>query len=326
MPDPTQSPPILLGIDVGGTKIAGVAVEDLPHGPRILAQAQRPAQRGADALIEDIVAVVHALTTQLAEHPELAGPQAIGIGTPGSVDEASGDVRDIANLAIPYVPLAQTIREQCGLPTIVENDVNAAALGAARLIDGTQTGTIAFLNLGTGLAAGVLRDGAIDRGSSNTVGEIGHIPVEPHRWKCACGQRGCLETAASGGAAKRLWPYADWPMPAILAASANPDDPRHKQAEDVKAIIIGAIADAIDILAVTVDPAQIILGGGMAKTGSPLLEAISQELHERALESPFITSLQLPGRLRLAPANMPVGAIGAALCAERIPVPHNQST
>ncbi|WP_289097606.1 ROK family protein [uncultured Bifidobacterium sp.] len=323
MADSTNPPPLLIGVDVGGTKIAGVVVETPPPGtdgePRVLAEATRPARKGADALIDDVVALVGTLTDAL---PADAHVCAIGIGTPGTVDEATGNVRDIANLAIDQVPLASAVHARCGLPTSVENDVNAAAVGAARLVEDGDTAdeTIAFLNLGTGLAAGIIRDGVLDRGSSNTVGEIGHIPVEPHRWRCACGQHGCLETAGSGGAAKRLWPYADPPMPDILATAADATRTRHRQAVETRDTIIAAIADAIDVLAVTVDPEAIIIGGGMAKTGEPLLDAIRAELRRRAHASGFITSLQLPSRLRLAPTALPVGAIGAALAAaERTP-------
>ena len=316
MADSTNPPPLLAGIDVGGTKIAGVVVAMPMHDDgdvHILAQADRPARPGADALVDDVVAVAGAL---LAHIPADRGTvSAIGIGTPGTVDDATGDVRDIANLSIDYVPLASAVRARCGLPTVVENDVNAAAIGAARLVeDGAAADeTIAFLNLGTGLAAGVIRDGRLDHGSSNTVGEIGHIPVEPHRWRCACGQRGCLETAASGGAAKRLWPYTDPPMPDILAAAADDVHPRHRQAAETRDTIIAAIADAIDVLAVTVDPNVIIIGGGMAKTGDPLLDAVRAELRRRAHDSGFIHALNLPARLRLAPKDVPVGAIGAAM-------------
>lgn len=315
--------PLLIGIDVGGTKIAGIAIASPdPSGfgdVHVLAQSNRPARRGADALVADIIVIVDELMAQL---PANAGDvRAIGIGTPGTVDGSTGDVRDIANLSIDYVPLASAVREHFRLPTVVENDVNAAAVGAARLIeDGSAGGqTIAFLNLGTGLAAGIIRNGRLDHGSSNTVGEIGHIPVEPHHWLCACGQRGCLETAGSGGAAKRLWPYADPPMPDILAVAANEAHPRHRQAIETRDTIITAIADTIDVLALTVDPNVIIIGGGMARTGAPLLDAIRAELRRRGQNSGFIHALNLPARMRLAPTELPVGAIGAALTAQSLP-------
>ena len=116
-----------------------------------------------------------------------------------------------------------------------------------------------------------------------------------------------------------MWPYASPPMPAILEAARNTGHPHHKQAVEVRDTIIAAIADAIDVLAVTVDPNIIIIGGGMAKTGAPLLDAIRAELRRRGNTSGLINALNLPARLRLAPTDLPVGAIGAALGAMHVP-------
>lgn len=130
---------------------------------------------------------------------------------------------------------------------------------------------------------------------------------------CACGQRGCLETAASGGAATRLWPQDDPPMPAIIAKVGNPAAPDHAQAAETLDTIVSAIADAIDIAATAIDPRSIIIGGGMAKTGRPLLDCITTELRRREETSRFVASLRLPDRLSLTDPDQPVGAIGAAL-------------
>lgn len=329
-----------IGIDIGGTKIAGVLIEE-PHTtmleghlqcdnpPHILAQAQCAAHAGNDALLDDVMTVINTLHH---EHNDMS-ICTIGIGTPGSVDTTTGDVRDIANLNIHHIALGKQVSERTHVPVTVENDVNAAAIGAIYVLPDLlgQADTVAFLNLGTGLAAGVIRNGHIYRGSSNTAGEIGHVPVEPHRWLCSCGQVGCLETAGSGGAAARLWPYNNPPMPAILHAAHDLHHPRHKEAVETADTIIHAIADAIDILATTVDPNVIIIGGGMSKTGLPLLTAIQQELFSRSAPSPFVQSLLLPERLQLAPHNVPIGAIGAAINAlDSLPCvssdPHETST
>lgn len=225
-----------IGIDVGGTKIAGVLLAEAADGdarPKLLAERSIPARPGAEQLVDDVVSVVGALTK---DAPAAAGIATIGIGTPGMVDAATGAVENIANLDIVRVELGGEVARRTGVPTRVENDVNAAALGAAAMLPPTDgagdKGTVVFLNLGTGLAAGVIRGGELDHGYSNNVGEIGHVPVEPHRWPCACGQRGCLETAASGGAATRLWPQDDPPMPAIIAKAGNPAAPDHAQAAE----------------------------------------------------------------------------------------------
>lgn len=271
-----------IGIDVGGTKIAGVLLAEAADGdarPKLLAERSIPARPGAEQLVDDVVSVVEALTK---DAPAAAGIATIGIGTPGMVDAANGAVENIANLDIVRVELG-------------------------------DKDTVVFLNLGTGLAVGVIRGGELDHGYSNNVGEIGHVPVEPHRWPCACGQRGCLETAASGGAATRLWPQDDPPMPAIIAKAGNPAAPDHAQAAETLDTIVSAIADAIDIAATAIDPRSIIIGGGMAKTGRPLLDCITTELRRREETSRFVASLRLPDRLSLTDPDQPVGAIGAAL-------------
>lgn len=324
-----------IGIDVGGTKIAGVIYEgtyDRRHsGGRLVASFEVASRSGAQALIEDIVYVADYLMEKAEEtYGDIDSARnhlvSVGIGTPGSVDTKTGTVTNIANLGIERVELGKELERRLGVPVTVENDVNAAALGAYTLLPAHSNSSVygcddfsttVFLNLGTGLAAGVLRHGVLDHGSQGNVGEIGHIPVEPHRMKCGCGQRGCLETAASGGAARRLWPQDNPPMPAIINKAHDDSVPEHELAQEVLATIIGAIADAIMALAVTVDPDTIIIGGGMARTGDPLIEEISEELTRRAASSPFIRSMDLPSRLTLAPCDQPIGAIGAGVAAQR---------
>ena len=191
-----------------------------------------------------------------------------------------------------------------GTPGTVDS---ASVLGGA---DG-MAGTIAFRNFGTGLAAGIVENGVLMHGYSGAAGEIGHIPVEPHRLKCPCGQYGCLETVCSGASVGRLWPNADPPMPDLIRRAKK----REAKAVDVLDMVVRAIGDTIQILAQSVDPRLIILGGGMAKTGEPLVEVITAELRRRESQCRFLETLDLPARLRLAPVGQPVGAIGAAMAA-----------
>ena len=112
--------------------------------------------------------------------------RAIGVGTPGTVDSASGHVGNIVNLDVVSLDMGPLVSQRSGVPAHVENDVNAAAVGAATVLGGADgmAGTIAFLNFGTGLAAGIVENGVLMHGYSGAAGEIGHIPVEPHRLKC----------------------------------------------------------------------------------------------------------------------------------------------
>ena len=90
------------------------------------------------------------------------------------------------------------------MPVRVENDVKAAAFGAYALRGGSS-GSMAYLNLGTGIAAGIVADGELWRGARGTAGEVGHISVDPNGPLCRCGQRGCIEAFAGGGAIAERW-------------------------------------------------------------------------------------------------------------------------
>ena len=294
----------LIGIDVGGTKIEGVLTD---AAGTVLATHRVPARSGEAQVIEDIVTVARAVSDR---------PLPVGIGIPGQVDSEHGVVRDIVNLGIVSLELAREVSSAFGAPVRVENDVNAAALGAAAVLgeEAQSEGNFIFLNFGTGLAAGIVHNGVLEHGASGAIGEIGHVPVDPNQLPCACGQHGCLETVASGGAVTRLWPQTDPPMPDILRRADQGD----AQAVRVRDMVIHAIGDTVQIVIQAYDPAVIAIGGGMAKTGQPLMNAIAAELNRRAAASHFLQTLNMPARLRLLPADKPVGAIGAALAAKAV--------
>ena len=120
-----------------------------------------------------------------------------------------------------------------------------------------------------------------------------------------------METVCSGASVGRLWPNADPPMPDLIRRAKK----REAEAVDVLDMVVRAIGDTIQILAQSVDPRLIVLGGGMAKTGEPLVEVITAELRRRESQCRFLETRALPARLRLAPVDQPVGAIGAAMAA-----------
>lgn len=292
-----------IGVDVGGMKIEAVRLD---ASGLVCESARIPARPGNEAVIEDIVSAAARVCGGDFQHVS-----SIGIGTPGRVDHRTGHVDNIVNLSVASLDMGPLVEARTGVATHVENDVNAAALGAAAVLGGAQglPGTVAFLNFGTGLAAGLVQDGAVLHGFSGAAGEVGHIPVEPHRFKCPCGQYGCLETVCSGSAVARLWPEADPAMPDLIRRARK----REAKAVDVLDMVVRAIGDTIQIVAQSVDPDVIVLGGGMAKTGKPLVEVITSELRRREEHCRFLAGLDLPGRLRLAPLDRPVGAIGAAV-------------
>jgi predicted NBD/HSP70 family sugar kinase len=216
------------------------------------------------------------------------------------------------NLGLDGLALGEELGGRLGVKVRLENDVNVAALGAFHLLGHGAEHSMAYLNLGTGLAAGLVLGGRLWRGSRGTAGEIGHIPVDPAGELCSCGQRGCLELLASGSAVARQWP-TDHPRPVqdLFEAAAAGD----ALAIEVRARFIDNVASAVRVLVLTVDVDDVVIGGGITSLGAPLLDAVRDVLTSWSAQSQFLASLELPSRVGLAPAG-PVASVGAALLAE----------
>jgi glucokinase len=296
-----------VGVDIGGTKTEAVAIDD---AGLVIDEVRVPTGFGEDAVIASTVAAVTELAERLGTTPSEFG--AIGVGVPGAVDPASGRVAHAVNLGLDGLALGDELAARLGVRVRLENDVNVAALGAFHLLGHGQERSMAYLNLGTGLAAGLVLGGRLWRGSRGTAGEIGHIPVDPSGELCSCGQRGCLELLASGSAVARQWP-TEHPRPVqnLFEAAADGD----ALAIEVRARFIDNVASAVRVLVLTVDVDDVVIGGGITSLGDPLLEAIRDVLTAWSAQSEFLASLELPSRVVLAPAG-PVASVGAALLAE----------
>ena len=290
------------GLDIGATKTSGVAVAD---DGGVLAEVREPTELGPAGLLRTAARVVNRLCELGGQEP--SGP--IGVGVPGLVDVDRGVVEHAVNLGLngDRLRLATVLTDRLGHPVVIENDVNAATLGAAEITGATD---LAYVSLGTGLAAGLLLDGRLRRGYDGAAGEIGHIPVDPAGAWCQCGQRGCLETVASGSALAATWPSDGTPPAQALFAAARTGDRAALAGRDRFA---GAVACAVRLLALTVNVEAVVLGGGVAQLGEPLRAAVADALREQATASPFLAALDLPERVRVLPAGVPVAALGAAL-------------
>lgn len=299
-----------IGLDVGGTKTLAVALDS---DCEVVAQVRRATVRGPDGVLETLVAAAAALVEELGQ--PLGTLSGVGVGIPGVVDHRAGRVAHAVNLGLREpLALGPALADRLGLPVTVENDVNAAALGAAQLL-GRGDGDLALLSIGTGLGAGLVTGGRLRRGARGAAGEIGHVPVDPAGPLCPCGQRGCLETLASGAALTAAWPVEGdaSSAAAVFAAAAHGDD----RASRVRDVFAGHVAAGVRLLVLTCDVETVALGGGVSQVGAPLLEAVRAALHRQADGSAFVTSLELPERVALVPADVPVGAVGAALAGMR---------
>ncbi len=304
----TPEPTLAVGVDIGGSKVLAVALDE---NGEVVATHRLPSNGGASGVVES----AHEAVVRLAQHLDVpvSSFSVVGVGVPGLVLPDSGEVTHAVNLGVgpDTLSLGARLAEQLGVPVVVENDVNAAALGATQVLGLGHT-DLAFLSMGTGLAAGLVTDGRLRRGARGAAGEIGHIPVDPDGPPCSCGQRGCLETLASGSAIAAMWPSsADGVSPgtALFAAAAS-GDPRAVVVRDAFA---GHVASAVRLLVLTCDVEMVVLGGGVTDLGDELLDAVVAALGRQAAGSPFLAALQLPDRVAIVPPGSAVAAIGAAL-------------
>ncbi|UJP08802.1 ROK family protein [Microbacterium sp. KUDC0406] len=294
---------IRVGLDVGGTKTDAVAIDG---SGEILGRVRRPTGWGPDAVVQSIVETTLALAGEAGFGT--ADIRSVGVGIPGMVDSGSGRVLHAVNLGVESLDIAERAGSVIDAPFAVENDVKAAALGAASLRG--DDASMAYLNLGTGVAAGIVAGGRIWRGTHGSAGEVGHISVDPHGRVCGCGQRGCVETLCGGGALARAWGRpGELPVRDIFDA-AEAGDP---VAAALRADLARGAAAAVRILVLSVDVETVVIGGGLTALGTRLEDDIVRALRADAENSPFMRSLHLDERIELLPIGSPVAALGAAL-------------
>jgi glucokinase len=321
----TEETGYAVGIDIGGTKIAaGVVTSD----GRILRKAASPTPQRQDHLIRHILAVIDDLR---ADYPDVA---AVGVGAAGMIDWPTGHIRWAPNNSYSDLPLQQLLAEGSGLPAVVENDANAAAWAEAAAGAGAGLGNVIALTIGTGIGAGIILNGELQRGETGIAGEAGHIIVNPTGGElCGCGATGCLEAMASGTALGRAGRRAAAAGPegrrlaqlAGTAASVTGEtvhqaalagDPAARQLFDELGFWLGVgIASLVNVF----DPQLVILGGGLVTTGDLLLTPAHTSFESFVFARPH---RQLPD-LALAQLGPDAGLIGAALLAlHRYPGPH----
>lgn len=292
-----------VGLDVGGTKTDAVVVD---ARDRVLASVRLATLWGPVGVVETVADAVAALGATAGI--DAAQFSSVGIGMPGQVRSESGRVTHALNLGVADLDVAAAVAPRLGLPVHVENDVKAAALGAAALE--RPGASLAFLNLGTGVAAGIVLGGRLWRGAGGSAGEVGHISIDPAGPLCRCGGRGCIEALAGGAA------IADrWGRPAALPVRDVFDaaDAGDALATVIRRDLARAVAAAVRILVLTVDVERVVIGGGLTALAERMLPEVRVELERSAAASPFLRSLRLADRMRVLPTGSPVAAVGAAI-------------
>jgi glucokinase len=271
---------LTIGVDIGGTKVAGGVVDE---DGRILAQHRvRTPARDAAATTDAIVSVIE---TMASRHEV----EAVGLGIAGFVDASRSVVYFAPNLlGWRNGPLRDEVEKRVGLPVVVENDANAAAWGEARFGAGRDERFLVCVTLGTGVGGGIIVDRELFRGGFGVGAEIGHIQMVEGGRQCGCGQRGCWEQYASGGALVR---YAreragEAREDAEILLGLGDGTPegitgRHvtRAAHQGDAVALAAfgqlghwVGQGLADLAAVLDPECFVLGGGVSEAGDVLLK------------------------------------------------------
>jgi len=262
MTGPGQAPPrVRLGLDLGGTKIAGVA---LAPGGEVRAERRSPAPRG------DYAATIAALAGMVEALEQAAGePGSIGIGMPGSLSPATGLVQNANSTWLNGRPLGRDLEAGLGRPVRLANDANCFAL--SETVDGAGAGARSVFGviLGTGCGGGLVFEGRLIDGPRGIGGEWGHNPLpwaeadELPGPACWCGRRGCIETWVSGPGLEADHAHAAGERlsaGAIARRAAAGDPAARASLERHASRLARGLAAVVNIF----DPEVVVLGGGLS--------------------------------------------------------------
>jgi glucokinase len=308
-----------IGVDIGGTKIAAGVVDERGS---MLDYLRVPTPDTIEDIDSDIAAVVE----RLREKHDVV---AVGVAAAGFVNEHGTRIRFAPNLPWRDYPLGTNLTERLGQRVVIENDANAAAWAEFQFGAGQDIQDMMLITVGTGVGGGIVLDGQLIRGAFGVAAELGHITMVPDGQICGCGRRGCLEQYGSGTALVRY---------ARALATADPEGARvlltasggavdaiegHMVTEAAKGgdpLAVAVFAEigrwlgrGIASLASVLDPAVVVIGGGVADAGDLLLGPVREA---------YVTSLSGGGyrpqaEIRTAEMGNDAGIIGAADLARR---------
>ncbi len=289
-------------VDIGGTKIAVGAVRE---DGTILNRLECPteAEKGFDHAMRRIVQMLRALSAGGCEF------EGVGVGCPGPLNPFTGIIGDVGTLpGWQGRNLAAELELGLGLPVVVENDADAAALGEARWGTGSTSGTFFYVTISTGIGSGMLLDGQLYRGVDGAHPEIGHQVLDNSGPPCYCGARGCWEVMASGPAMVSWFNEQRPGAPAVTAGEicewARRGDPLAIKAVEREGYYLGlGLANMITMFA----PDRIALGGGVMKSSSLFMDTASAVIRKICTQVPAEKT-----QLSLASAGEDVGLLGAA--------------
>jgi glucokinase len=313
-----MTPACVVGVDLGGTKLLAGAVDarlNVHH------RAYRTiAGLGQAALLDAVAASV----AEVREYSEVE-PTAVGFGIPALMDRRSGTAAACVHLPLEGVAFGDLMADRIGLPCVVDNDANVAALAEHRHGAAKGVRHAVVLTIGTGIGSGLILDGSLYRGASGAASELGHMVVDADGPPCqgGCPNRGCLEAVASGSALVREARREASSLPATALGQAlaagrpvtgplvtelahDGDEAARRAIESIGRRLGVGLASIANIF----NPELIVIGGGVIAAGELLLAPARDELAQRALRPPRELVEVVPARF-----GAEAGMLGAAVLA-----------
>jgi glucokinase len=312
----------LVGVDLGGTtiKLAFITLDG-----EIVEKWEIPTN-----LIEEGKHIVKDIGESLKERlTELSQPEdklaAIGMGAPGFIDMKTGFIYHAVNIGWRNYPLKDELEKETGLPVIIDNDANIAAIGEMWRGAGDGEGNLLMVTLGTGVGGGIIVNGHIMHGTNGMAGEIGHITsITDGGASCNCGKTGCIETIASAtGIVRIAKEKASQDKSSVLhrtlsekseikakdvAEAAENGDQAASDTLDEVAFHLGLV---IANLSNSINPGKIVIGGGVSKAGDVLMNRLEKQFKRFAL--PRVAE---GAKLKVAALGNDAGVIGGAWLAK----------
>ncbi|WP_010678117.1 ROK family glucokinase [Bacillus timonensis] len=313
---------LLIGIDLGGTT---VKLAFITQAGDIVTKWEIPTDKSGDKIIPDIAEAINAKITELKYTKEqFVG---VGMGAPGPVNFEEGVVYKATNLGWREMyPLKADLESNIGLPAVVDNDANVAAIGEMWKGAGEGAKNLLCVTLGTGVGGGLIANGDVIRGANGAGGEIGHITSIPEGGAlCGCGKTGCIETIASATGIARLAKEAiqggndssilrtkfektnDITSKDVFEAAEKGD----KLAQEVIDNVTYHLGLALSHVANGLNPEKIVIGGGVSKAGDQLLLPLRKQFERFAF--PRVAEA---AEIAIARLGNDAGVIGAAYLAK----------
>jgi glucokinase-like ROK family protein len=284
----------VIGLDVGGHRLRA-AITDLNAEIEEMVIVELPSEFTGDGLISFLVKTVEELilTSQL-DRKKIIG---IGVGMHGIVDREKGVAVFAPNFNLKEVRIKDSLEEKLSIPTIVENDARALALGESWFGNGKNIEHVICINVGVGIGAGIIVNNKLFHGEHHIAGEIGHTIIDINGKKCTCGSYGCLQTLAGGNAIReRIQDELSKGRDSILKETLKGDysnvsgEMVHEAALRGDPLAIEVLADVGRYLGIGItnlinvmNPNRIIIGGGVSKADAFIMDPLKEVVRKRAL-------------------------------------------